>query len=200
MREYDEIAGWYARVRDANVGAVDVLSFARRLPPEARVLDLGCGDGVPVSQLLLREGFEVIGLDSSAEMIARFRARFPDVTVRRERAQEATFAAGAFNGVVAWGMLFHLSPEDQRATIEKVSGWLASGGRFLFTSGGEAGEIEGEMDGVRFRYISLGVDGYREALERTGMHLEREYRDAWDNHVYLAVKPLAPEASGAQGA
>lgn len=197
MREYDEIAGWYARVRDPNVGAADVLSFARRLPPEARVLDLGCGDGVPVSQLLLREGFEVVGLDSSAEMVARFQARFPGVPTRHKRAQEATFAAGSYNGVVAWGVLFHLSPEDQRAVIEKVSGWLASGGRFVFTSGGEAGETEGEMDGVRFRYISLGVDGYREALERAGMHLEREYRDAWDNHVYLARKPASPDASGA---
>lgn len=195
MREYDGIAEWYARTRDPESGAADVEAFLHRLPPEARVLDLGCGDGVPVSRLLLRGGCRVEALDSSAEMIARFRQRFPGVPAALRQAQEATYPAGAFEGVVAWGVLFHLSAEDQRAVIATVSRWLASGGWFLFTSGGEVGTREGEMAGVTFRYVSLGVDGYREALVHAGMSLEREYVNAWGNHVYLAQKP-SPEASG----
>ena len=189
MREYDEIAEWYVRTRDPTSGAADVEAFARRLPPEARVLDLGCGDGAPVTQILRQRPVEVVGLDSSAEMIARYRARFPDAEAHHARAQEARFEAEAFAGVVAWGVLFHLSAEDQRGVIASVGAWLASGGWFLFTSGGERGTREGTMSGVTFRYVSLGVDGYRGAVRSGGMRLVREHVNASGNHVYLAQKP-----------
>ena len=39
------------------------------LPPHARVLDVGCGTGVPVSQMLSNAGLEVYGFDISPKMI-----------------------------------------------------------------------------------------------------------------------------------
>ena len=195
MREYDQIAEWYVAARNPEVGVPDLTAFARRLPADARVLDLGCGDGVPISQFLTREGFDVVGLDSSPEMIARYRANFPGVPARCERVEEATFAAESFEAVVAWGVLFHLSEADQGAVIRKVSEWLRPGGRLLFTSGDVEDTSEGEMDGVSFRYTSLGVSGYRDVVERAGMHLEAEHRDEWDNHVYVAAKAAEPSVA-----
>ena len=188
MREYDQIAEWYVAARNPEVGVPDLTAFARRLPPRARVLDLGCGDGVPISRVLIRAGLDVVALDSSPEMIARYRSNFPGVPTRCERAQEADFGAESFEAVVAWGVLFHVSEAEQRTVIGKVSDWLRPGGRFLFTSGDAEDASEGEMDGVSFPYVSLGVDGYRDAMERAGMRLEADRRDAWDNHVYIAVK------------
>lgn len=192
MHEYDRIADWYAATRDPAVGLPDLAAFARALPPGARVLDLGCGTGVPVSRALLRSGFELTALDSSREMVARYRAAFPGVPAHHVRAQDAAFAPGAFDAVVAWGVLFHADEAAQRAILLRVGAWLAPGGRLLFTSGGDAGEAEGTMDGVPFRYVSLGVDGYRRQLAEAGLRLERHHADAWDNHVYVAVKPPAP--------
>lgn len=188
MREYDQIAEWYVAARNPEIGVPDLGVFARKLPPRARVLDFGCGDGIPISQLLIREGFDVAALDSSPEMIARYRVNFPSVPTRCERVQEADFAAGSFEAVVAWGVLFHLSEAEQRAVIRKVSDWLRPGGRFLFTSGGVEGTSEGEMNGVTFRYDSLGVSGYRDMIEKTEMRLKADHRDEWDNHVYVAEK------------
>ena len=190
MREYDQIADWYTIARNPEVGIPDLESFARHLPPGAKVLDIGCGDGVPVSQFLVRAGAEVVGLDSSPKMIARFRSALPSVPVRCERVQDASFEAASFDGVVAWGVLFHLSAPDQRAVIESVAEWLKPGGRVLFTSGAEAGGTESEMDGVTFRYVSLGAEQYRAALDRAGLVLESDRPDAWDNHVYVARKPV----------
>lgn len=192
MREYDRIAEWYTAARNPAVGAADVAAFAQTLAPGATVLDVGCGDGVPVSSVLARHEFGLVGLDSSAEMLARYRAGFPGVATRHERVQDARFAPGAFGGVAAWGVLFHLDQADQEAVIGLVARWLAPGGRFLFTSGDVAGVREAEMDGVAFRYVSLGEGAYRHLLERAGMRLEAAYRDAWDNCVYVAGK----DASG----
>ncbi len=200
MREYDQIAEWYVAARNPEVGIPDLQAFARLLPPDARVLDLGCGDGVPVSRLLTRAGFDVVGLDSSPEMIARYRANFPGVPTRCERVEGASFAAETFEAVVAWGVLFHLSEAEQRAVIRKVGDWLRPGGRLLFTSGESEGTSEGEMDGVPFQYISLGMSGYRDVVERAGMRLEAEHRDEWGNHVYVAAKAAEPATAGRPGA
>ncbi|MEM1056500.1 MAG: class I SAM-dependent methyltransferase [Bacteroidota bacterium] len=188
MHEYDQIAEWYASARSPDAGLADVRDFVRRLPPHARILDLGCGTGVPTTQFLVQEGFGVAGLDSSAEMVARFRARFPEVPVRCGRAQDARYPTASFGAVVAWGVLFHLEAKDQTTVIQRVADWLTPGGRFLFTSAEEAGTREDEMDGVTFPYVSLGVEGYRDALEAAGLRLEAHHRNAWDNHVYLAHK------------
>jgi len=188
MHEYDQIVEWYVATRNPEVGVSDLASFARRLPPRARVLDLGCGDGIPVSRFLTREGFDVVALDSSPEMIARYRANFPDVSTRCERAEEADFPAESFEAVVAWGVLFHLSEAEQRGVIGKVADWLRPGGRFLFTSGDVEDTTEGEMNGVAFQYTSLGVSGYRDVIERVGMSLEGSHHDEWDNYVYVAEK------------
>ena len=191
MREYDRIAEWYAATRSPTIGVSDVQAFARTLPPRARILDLGCGDGVPITRELVRQGFRVTALDSSAEMIRRFRANLPGVPARCERAETAQFPDGSFDAAIAWGVLFHLADADQRSLIAKVSGWLVPGGRFLFTSGGEAGTREGAMEGVAFRYVSLGVDGYRRALVRSGVRLVRSYVGEGENPTYVAEKPEA---------
>ena len=194
MREYDRIAAWFAATRSPDVGVPDLDAFARTLPRRARVLDLGCGAGVPVSRLLRDRGARLAALDSSPAMVARYRARFPDVPTRCVRLQEARVAPGSFDAVVAWGVLFHLNAADQVAAIQDVAAWLAPRGRFLFTSGGTRGVTEGDMGGVAFRYVSLGAEAYRTALEASGMRLDDHHVDAWGNDVYVATK--ATEAAG----
>lgn len=198
MREYDEIAGWFTTARNPEVGIPDLAAFAKALPPRARVLDLGCGDGIPVSRFLLGAGFDLTALDSSSEMVRRYRANFPGVPVHRVRAQDAHFAPASFDAVVAWGVLFHLSEAEQVAAIARVSEWVRPGGRFLFTSGDAPGVAESEMDGVTFRYVSLGVGVYRSLLEEAGMRLFCHYDDAWENHVYVAVQAIEPAHAGPQ--
>ncbi len=188
MHEYDQIAEWYTAARNPEVGAPDLAALVRMLTPGARVLDLGCGNGIPISQLLIREGFDVVGLDSSPKMIERYQANFPGVATRCERVQETQFAAESFEAVVAWGVLFHLSETEQAAVIPKVSEWLKPGGRFLFTSGDAEGMAESEMNGVAFQYVSLGASRYGHLVERAGMYLEGHHSDAWENYVYIAKK------------
>ena len=189
MQEYDQIAEWYAETRSPQVGLPDVSSLADELAPGAHILDLGCGTGHPISHQLVHRGFKVVGLDSSADMIAKFRANLPGITARHERIQDAAFDPESFDAVIAWGVLFHLPDADQRAAISSAATWLRPGGHFLFTSGEDAGTRSGEMDGVAFSYRSLGAQTYRQLIDRAGMRLTSMHRDAWDNVVYHATRP-----------
>ena len=188
MHEYDQIAEWFTRVRNPEIGIPDLVAFVQSLSPHAKILDLGCGDGIPISQYLFREKFDLVGLDSSQEMIKRYRANFPTIPTRCERAQEARFMPGSFDAVVAWSVLFHLSDTEQASLIAKVAGWLKPDGRFLFTSGDVEGVAEGEMNGISFAYVSLGSSTYRCLLHGAKMRVLAVYSDPWENHVYIAQK------------
>jgi SAM-dependent methyltransferase len=62
----------------AGIGASTVRAWARTLPSGIAVLDLGCGSGIPITQVLVEEGFEVYGVDASPSLAAAFRERFPN--------------------------------------------------------------------------------------------------------------------------
>ena len=188
MQEYDEIADSYIATRRPQVGVSEIAEFAASLAAGSRVLDLGCGDGIPVSQMLVRRGFAICGIDSSANMIEKFRSHFPGAPAQCARIQDSDFFQTSFHAVIAWGVLFHLTPADQEAVIAKVAKSLEAGGRFLFTSGAEEGVVESAMHGVTFRYISLGSSNYTRLLHTNGMRLVSEHFDEWDNYSYIAEK------------
>ena len=160
--------------------------WSQKLPDSAEVLDLGCGNGVPISQALIERGFNVYGVDASARMVAAFRARFPTVPVECAAAEDSDFFGRTFDGVVAWGLFFLLDAEVQRRLIAKVAAVLPSGGRLLFTAPSQTCSWADAMTGRTS--ISLGLDAYRNALEAEGMSLVGTHRDDDDNHYYFAHK------------
>lgn len=184
---YDAIADTFITVRDQSIGAATVREWAKELPPGATVLDLGCGSGVPISATLMKAGLAVHGIDASPRMIAAFRQRFPTATAECSTVEAAHVAAGAFDGVVAWGLIFLLVPEVQALLVRKASESLTPGGRFLFTSPWQTCEWTDNLTGLVS--VSLGAEAYRRMLELEGMVLLGESDDEAGNHYYFAAKP-----------
>lgn len=61
MREYDLIAEWYASERTDTTtggGVPDAVAMAASLSRGSRILDIGCGNGVPLTRALLHAGVE----------------------------------------------------------------------------------------------------------------------------------------------
>ena len=188
MDEYDTISEWYSTTRDGDIGVPELSELSRTLPVGSRILDLGCGNGIPMSRFLSGRGFEVFGIDSSEQMIARFRRNCLDAHAQCARIQDSDFFQTRFDAVVAWGVLFHLSASDQELTIVKVAHALRALGKFLFTAGEREGTVESEMQGLRFSYVSLGAEKYRTLLDGHGFDVLDEHSDAWDNYVFIAEK------------
>src|SRR3954471_21934336 len=122
------------RVRSPIIGVATVREWARDLPRDGTVLDVGCGTGAPISQTLIELGFRVHGVDASPTMMAAFRARFPDAPSECAPAETSELLRGTYDGVVAWGLVFLLQPEAQEVLIRKMGAALAKGGRLLFTA------------------------------------------------------------------
>src|SRR3954471_23246897 len=128
---YEAVASRFLSCRSQSRVGVDVVrEWANCLPRTAVILDLGCGNGRPISQVFFDEGFTVYGLDASASIVAAFRAQFPGAPAECSMIEDSDFFNRTFDGVVAWGLIFLLTPEAQSLLIRKVSRALNCGGRF----------------------------------------------------------------------
>jgi 2-polyprenyl-3-methyl-5-hydroxy-6-metoxy-1,4-benzoquinol methylase len=183
---YEQVAETFIARRNASIGVATVRHWSKTLPRGCSVLDLGCGHGEPISQALIDEGFAVYGVDASVKMISAFRLRFPSAYAECAAVEDSHFFARRFEGVVAWGLLFLLTPEVQRSVIHKVAKALHSGGKFLFTAPREAVTWRDALTGRES--ISLGSEMYRQILGAEGFALDGEQSDEGDNHYYLASK------------
>ena len=80
MREYNETFEHHVANRQPQIGISEVAALVTSLRSGSKVLDLGCGHGVPITKLLTESGFEVFAIDSSERMIAGLLTRLPSVT------------------------------------------------------------------------------------------------------------------------
>jgi len=190
MREYDLIAEWYAAERVDQTGVPEVTALALSVPGSGLVLDIGCGNGIPLTRALLAAGHSVVGLDSSSQMLARFGRNCPDTPAVHAVVQSCPFSDAVFDAAVAWGVMFHLNQSDQMKAIAGVSRVLKNGAPFLFTSGDVNGfePKEDTMNGVVFHYWSFTIDEYRHILEERGFALVDFHTDTGKNGYYLARK------------
>ncbi len=104
---------------------------ARLGPMRRRVLDVGCGAGF-LANHLASEGFDVTGLDASAESLAVAARHDATRTVRYDRgdARHLPYPDGSFDIVCAMDFLEHV--DDPRAVVAEAARVLAPGGLFFF--------------------------------------------------------------------
>lgn len=132
----------YARLRAAGTGLNEVLEqpALRSLLPERldglRVLDLGCGFGGFAREARAMGAREVLGLDVSANMLARARELTDDGAIRYVRAgvEDMDAALGpedVFDLAVSSLALHYVA--DYPAAVAGVTRRLAPGGLFVFS-------------------------------------------------------------------
>jgi SAM-dependent methyltransferase len=154
-----------------------VEALDKRLPRAATVLDLGCGNGIPVSQLLVAAGHHVTGVDISDVQIERARELVPGATFVREDATELELPAGSLDAVVSLFALIHVPLDEQPALIAKIAGWLKPQGILLATTGHTAwtGTEDTWLGGNAPMWWShADRDTYRQWFTQAGLQVELE--------------------------
>jgi SAM-dependent methyltransferase len=172
--------------RSTGVGVNEVRKWAKTLPGGAAVIDLGCGPGFPITEVLVVEGLNVFGVDAAPSFVEAFRRNLPNTPVVCEAVQDSRFFDRTFDGVLAWGLIFLLSPEDQRHLIQRFADILVPGGRLLFTSTAEPTIWSDAMTELESR--SLGAEEYRRLLSEAGFSIADEYEDEGQSHYFDAIR------------
>lgn len=129
---YDTVAERYAELeRDApwpRLGWLD--NLLARLPDGVRVLDLGCGNGLPAGERIVRR-HRLTGVDVSARQIELARANVPTGEFTTGDILALDYPAGTFGAVTAFYTFDHLPRERLPEMFRLVHGWLAEAGLLL---------------------------------------------------------------------
>src|SRR5512132_1864521 len=127
---FDAIGTHYDEVfphKDGQVWTVEQL--LERLPTGARVLDLGCGTGVPTARQLVAGRCEVTGVDISPVMLDQARRNIPEATFLERDIIDAAATDDRFDAVVAFFSLLMLPRERIIDVLNGLHNMITPGGR-----------------------------------------------------------------------
>ncbi|SUA72835.1 6-hydroxy-D-nicotine oxidase [Nocardia otitidiscaviarum] len=129
--------------------------LAERLGVGARVLDVGCGSGVPTARQLVDAGIQVVGIDISPVMISAAAAAVPEAALHTCDVLE--FTEIGFDGAVAFFSLLMLPRSGIQQALAVLHKAVKPGGYLL------VGMVEADLDAeaVSFLDTDVRVSGYR---------------------------------------
>lgn len=163
-----------------------------RVPTGARILDLGCGAGEPITRYLIEAGCRLTGVDGAPEMLRRCRERFAGHNFI-EADMRTLELPQTFDAVIAWDSFFHLRRASQRQMFARFARYLRPGGVLLFTSGTVNGIRMGRLCGEPLFHASLDSEEYASLLKVHGLTvLDHVVEDpkCGRHTVWLAQKTL----------
>jgi SAM-dependent methyltransferase len=199
---YDRFMGRYSAVLTPQM-----VDFAG-VEAGQRVLDVGCGPGALVAELI-RRGAHVSAVDPSAPFVAAVRERYPDVDARQAAAEELPFEDGSFDAALAQLVVhFMADPVNGISEMARVTGdagivaasvWDMVGGKapispFWRTARELDPAVEGEA-----RRAGAGEGQLSELFAQAGLtdieetalrvDVEHDTFDAWWEPFKLGVGP-----------
>lgn len=101
---------------------------------EGDILELGCGDGLPVAQLLSTQ-YNYVGVDISEVQIANAKKNILNGTFILADMTELHFSQNRFNGIIALYSIIHVPIDEQEKLLRNIYAWLRPNGCFLCTVG-----------------------------------------------------------------
>jgi predicted TPR repeat methyltransferase len=148
--------------------------FMASLPKGGKVLDLGCGTGIPIGKRLQKAGFRVVGVDYADEMVKEFQKNLPDSLVLRILMTDIKWKE-EFEGIISSFSLLCLPPKEFIQMPNKIIHALKKGGYFLLF----LNEGDSKSGGV------YKVQGQK--MYTTGVS-EKEIRDAFEANNFKIIK------------
>jgi len=148
---------------------------ASLISPGSRVLDAGCGTG-RVAGRLAEQGYDCVGVDLDASMLAVARERFPEVVWLLGDLGSVELP-GRFDLIVAAGNVIPLlSAGAEAVAVSRLSDHLATGG--LLTAGFGLDAAHLPLDSAPFSLAE-----YDSWCSDAGLVLAERY-STWDGRVY----------------
>jgi cyclopropane fatty-acyl-phospholipid synthase-like methyltransferase len=95
------------------------------------VLDVGCGDGLPVDAYLVKQGFAVNGIDASARMIERARKNVPEGFYEVKDMFDLKEGEYCVNGVVSLRATLHIPRKRYSTLLKTFASFMPNGGALL---------------------------------------------------------------------
>jgi SAM-dependent methyltransferase len=145
---------------------------------QARVLDLGCGPGRDV-EFLTQLGCQVVGLDLSAGMLTKARARLPGADLVRADLRQLPFAPDTFDGAWACASLLHLRRIEFAGALSEMVRLLRRPGGLLYLAlkGGQGEGWEVDHEGRRYFFAYYHPVEVQTRLLEAGFQILEQWQE-----------------------
>jgi SAM-dependent methyltransferase len=179
---YNAIADRYLAERTRDSEDVKLLNeFMERLPAKAKVLDAGCGAGIPISQMM-SERFEVTGVDFSEAQIELAKRNVPNAQIFCEDMTKLDFPDETFEGIVSYYAIIHIPREEHDPLLANFYRMLKAGGLALLCLGAEhlIDDVDENYLGARMYWSHYDTETYLRMLNSCGFSIiwSRQVADA----------------------
>jgi SAM-dependent methyltransferase len=184
------LARWGRRYRRPPL----LMTWLAHLPPNATLLDLGCGVGQDARYLQGR-GYRVVGLDRTPVFLSFARQRSTTLPLIRADLRGLPFRAGCVDGVWAAASLIHLPKAQARTVLGELIRLTRPGGILgaTLTHGVKSRVVTGSWIPGRY-FARWRKDELRRAVRQAGWRViglevvtSRERKGRWIN--VIAVNP-----------
>jgi ubiquinone/menaquinone biosynthesis C-methylase UbiE len=149
------------------------------LPKGSRVLELGCGAGVPMTCHLARY-FTVVGVDISREQLAIARTNVPAADFVLADMTKLSFPEETFDAVAAFYCITHVPRDEHRGLLDNIHRILKPGGLFVATMG--AGDLPDSIEdwlGAPMFFSHFDGETNKELVEKAGFKIISA-EDEWE--------------------
>jgi SAM-dependent methyltransferase len=153
--------------------------FCKKVPCNARVLDVGCGTGLPITSELVKRGFEVTALDISETMIKLVKKNVPGVKSFVQSSITDIGFKNEFDGIVSSFSMLCLDKKNFMKAAAKISQALKRKGFFLLSL--NETQLEGHKEEESFIEI-LGQKMYSRPYS------EKEIRDIFEKNNMKIIR------------
>lgn len=135
-KSYDKIAKTYDQQRNKYKNNLLLAKFSSLVLKGARVIDLGCGAGVPVAKFLVSKGYNVTGIDFSDAMLKLARMKVPKAKFVHMDMTKMKFKPGSFDGAVSFYAIIHIPRQKHSAIYKNLHRILKAGSVMLVNASG----------------------------------------------------------------
>lgn len=130
---YNEIAEKYLAIRYEDEEEMKLLSeFSSLIKKDGKVLDAGCGAGLPITKYL-SDQFDVIGIDISEKQIELAKKNVPNAQFFVRDMTELDYPDNFFDGILANYSVIHVPREEQKDLFRNFYRMLKPNGVALFS-------------------------------------------------------------------
>ena len=158
----------------------------QRLPRGARVLDVGCGPGVPFTRMFC-DRFDVVGIDLARAQLQLARQCIPQAQLLCQDMTHPAFRDGTFDVICSFFAIFHVPRDAHQRLLLDFHRLLRRSGSLLLCLGGTdlASAEEDDFFGMPMYWSHFDADTNAALITECGFHI------LWSRMV---TDPLCQEA------
>lgn len=161
-----------------------------RLPKRAKLLDLGCGVGLPYDRYFVKNGCSVTGVDISERHVELAKRNVPEAQFKVGDFFASTGSA-KFDAIVSLYAIFHIPRTEHAKLLAHLHAKLKRHGLILITLGTEpmVKDVSDDFVGAPMAWSSYSVANNKRLVRNAGFDIIMAVEDyRHENHLWILAR------------